>query len=73
VRRCELRVHTLLAGMLLALADHRPAYLTRVHEALTGLPEADQIRLGVLATWKHGPHLLTYQQTERTFGPGARA
>jgi hypothetical protein len=25
-------------------------------------------RLGVIADWKHGPHLLTYRQTERTFG-----
>ena len=54
--------------MLLALADHRPAHLTRVHEALTGLPEPDRIRLGVTAAWKNGPHLLTYRQTERTCG-----
>ena len=46
----------------------RPAHLTRVHQALTSLPEDDQRRLGVLADWKHGPHLLTYRQTERTFG-----
>ena len=39
-----------------------------MHQALISLPKADQIRLGVLATWKHGPHLLTYRQTERTFG-----
>ena len=32
------------------------------------LPEDDQRRLGVLADWKHGPHQLTYRQTERTFG-----
>ena len=50
------------------LADHRPAHLTRVHQALTTLPEDDQRRLGVIADWKHGPHLLTYRQTERTFG-----
>jgi len=67
-RQRQLRVRTLLAGMGLALAGHRPAHLTRVHQALTSLPEADQIRLGVLAPWKHGPHLLTYRQTERTFG-----
>ena len=29
---------TLLLGMMLALADHRPAHLTRVHAALTTLP-----------------------------------
>ena len=54
----------------------RPAHLTRVHQALTSLPEDDQRRLGVIADWKHGPHLLTYRQTECTFGlvagPSAR-
>jgi len=68
VRPRQLRVRTLLAGMCLAQADHRPAHLTRVHQALTALPEDDQRRLGVLADWKHGPHQLTYRQTERTFG-----
>ena len=68
VRARQLPVRTLLLGMLLVLADHRPAHLTRVHHALTALPEDDQLRLGVLADWKHGPHLLTYRQTERTFG-----
>ncbi len=68
VRPRQLKVRTLLAGMLLTLADHRPAHLTRVHQALTGLPETDRIRLGVVAGWKHGPHLLTYRQTERTCG-----
>jgi hypothetical protein len=66
VRHRQLPVRTLLLGMLLALADHRPAHLTRVHGTLTSLPAGDQARLGVLATWKHGPHLLTYRQTERT-------
>src|ERR1700745_3449801 len=64
----QLSVRTLLAGMCLAQADHRPAHLTRVHQALTALSEDDQRRLGVIADWKHGPHLLTYRQTERTFG-----
>jgi hypothetical protein len=68
VRRRQLTVRTLLTGMLVTLADHRPAHLTRVHRALTGLPQAGQVRLGVIADWKHGPHLLTYRQTERTFG-----
>ena len=40
VRRRQLSVRTLLAGMCLALADRRPAHLTRVHRALTSLPEA---------------------------------
>jgi len=64
----QLKVRTLLAGMCLAHADHRPAHLTRVHHALTSLPEADQVRLGVIAEWKNGPHRLTYRQTERTSG-----
>ena len=59
VRARQLAVRTLLTGMLIVLADHRPAHLTRVHHALAGLPEADQQRLGVLAEWKTGPHLLT--------------
>src|SRR6516165_4601287 len=68
VRQRQLSVRTLLAGMCLTQADHRPAHLTRVHQALTSLPEDAQRRLGVLADWKHGPHRLTYRQTERTFG-----
>jgi len=68
VRPRQLSVRTLLAGLCLALADHRPAHLTRVHQALTSLPEDAQRRLGVLADWKHGPHRLTYRQVERTFG-----
>jgi hypothetical protein len=68
VRARQLAVRTLLLGMLLVLADHRPAHLTRVHQALTALPEDDQRRLGVVADWKRGPHRLTYRQTERTFG-----
>jgi hypothetical protein len=73
VRGRQLLVRTLLLGILLVLADHRPAHLTRVHQALTALPEADQARLGVIAGWKTGPHLLTYRQTERTFGLAAAA
>ena len=68
VRRRQLTVRTLLAGMCLAQADHRPAHLTRVHQALVSLPGDDQRRLGVTTDWKHGPHLLTYRQTEYTFG-----
>jgi len=68
VRRRQLRVRTLLAGMMLTQADHRPAHLTRVRDALTTLPEPDQVRLGVIEDWKTGPHQLTYRQAERTFG-----
>jgi hypothetical protein len=67
-RARQLAVRTLLLGMMLALADGRPAHLTRVRQALTALPEADQRRLGVLADWRNGPHLLTYRQAEYTFG-----
>jgi len=68
VRARQLTARTLLAGMCLAQADHRPAHLTCVHQALTALGDDDQRRLGVLADWKAGPHLLTCRQTERTFG-----
>ena len=56
-RARQLSVRTLLAGMCLTQADGRPAHLTRVHQALTSLPADDQQRLGVIADWKHGPHL----------------
>ena len=66
-RRRQLSVRTLLAGTHLTLDDGRPAHLTRVHAALTSLPEADQARLGVTTSWKTGPHQLTYRQVEHTF------
>ena len=68
VRHRQLRVATLLLGMMLALADRRPAHLTEVHAQLTALPRPDQRRLGVMQEWKGGPHQLTYRQAERTFG-----
>jgi hypothetical protein len=68
VRARQLLVRTLLLGMLLVLADHRPAHLTRVHTALTALSEDDQRRLGVIADWRHGPHQLTCRQAGYTFG-----
>jgi hypothetical protein len=72
VRPRQLAVRTLLLGTMITLGDHRPAHLTRIHQALTSLPGPDQARLGVLTQWKHGPHLLTYRQTERTFSLVAR-
>ena len=72
-RRRQLTIRTLLLGMLLAIADGRPAHLTRVHQALVSLPEGEQRRLGVLADWKRGPHLLTCRQAEYTFGLITRA
>jgi len=62
----QLTVRTLLPGMLIALADDRPAHLTRVHAALIALGPADQARLDVIADWKTGPHQLTYRQVEHT-------
>ena len=66
VRGRQLTTRTLLTGMMLTVTDSRPAHLTRVHAALTGLPEADQARLGVTEAWKTGPHQLTYRQVEHT-------
>ena len=68
VRPRQLRVRTLLVGMLLCLKDGRPAHLVRVHEALRSLPETEKRHLGVIAAWKDREHELTYRQTERTFG-----
>jgi hypothetical protein len=73
VRARQLSVRTLMAGMCLTQADGRPAHLTRIRQALVSLPAGDQRRLGVTADWKGGPHLLTYRQTEYTFGLVARA
>lgn len=67
VRPRQLRVRTLLVGMLAAAADGRPAHLSRVHEALLSLTEPEQRRLEVIADWKDGPHRITYRQVERTF------
>lgn len=68
VRPRQLRVRTLLIGMLLCVLDGRPTHLRRVHQALRGLPHADQHRLAVIVQWNTGPHRLTYRQVERTFG-----
>jgi hypothetical protein len=73
VRSRQLSARALPAGMRLTQADGRPAHLTRVHQAPTSLPEEDQVRLGIIADRKRGPHLLTCRQTERTFGLAAGA
>ena len=67
VRHRQLRVRTLLLGMMLTLEDGRPAHLTRVHQALTALPAVDQARPGIVEEWKAGPHQLTCRQAEYTF------
>ncbi len=66
VRARQLSVRTLLFGMLLAAADHRPAHLSRVHCALLGLGAYERVRLGVVVSSRKGPHLLTYRQVEYT-------
>jgi hypothetical protein len=68
VRERQLKAGTVLIGMMLALADGRPAHLTRVLAALLALPEDDQKRLGVIEDWKGGPHQLTYRQVEYVNG-----
>ncbi|MGA8462121.1 MAG: hypothetical protein WB800_42500, partial [Streptosporangiaceae bacterium] len=73
VRHRQLTVRTLILGMMLALADDRPAHLVRVHEALIAVPEAGQARLGICEDWNTGPHQLTYRQVERTFNLVAEA
>jgi hypothetical protein len=73
VRHRQLRVRTLILGMLLALTSRRPAFLTEAHAALIALPEPEQARPGVTEEWKHGPHQLTCRQAECTFGLVARA
>lgn len=67
VRARQLRVRSLLAGIILALVDGRPAHLSRVHAALVALPAPEAARLGVSVEWRTGPHALTYRQTEYTF------
>ena len=68
VRPRQLSVRTLLIGIMIALVDGRPAHLRRVHAALGALGEQEQRHLGVVVSWKCGPHRLTYRQVERTFG-----
>jgi hypothetical protein len=67
VRPRQLSARSLLIGIELTHHAGRPAHLTRIHAALTGLPAADQARLGVIQHGKHGPHQLTYRQVEHTF------
>jgi hypothetical protein len=64
VRPRQLRVRTLLIGMLLTLSDKRPAHLARVHEALIGLPGADRRRLGVIASLNRGGRIRTGDLTD---------
>jgi hypothetical protein len=67
VRPRQLKVRTLLIGMVLAMLDGRDALLSNVHKTLRGLPASDQRRLGVIAQWRDGPHALTYRQLEYTY------
>lgn len=67
VRPRQLRVRTLLIGMVLAMHHGRDAFHTNVHQVLLELPEADRRRLGVIADWKDAEHELTYRQLEYTY------
>ena len=71
-RARQLSARTLVVGMLVALAERRPAQLTRAHAALLGLAEADRGRLGVVVDWRTGPHCLTCRQVEHTARARAR-
>jgi hypothetical protein len=67
VRPRQLKVRTLLIGMVLAMLAGRDALLTNVLAALLELPEADRRRLGVIARWNDGEHQLSYRQLEYTY------
>jgi hypothetical protein len=67
-RHRQLPVRTLLAGMMLALDDDRPAHLTRAHRMLTALPAGDQARLGVTEQWRDGPHQPAEQPDHEQIG-----
>src|SRR5487761_941179 len=58
VRPRQLTVRTLLLGMLLTCVQGRPAHLRRVHQALTALAAHEHQRLGIIADWNTGPHVL---------------
>jgi hypothetical protein len=68
VRHRQLTAGTLILGMMLALADRRPAHITEVHAHLTALPAADQVRLGVLPPGR--VHLPPHHQGPRERHPG---
>ncbi|MCA1699846.1 MAG: hypothetical protein LC790_13460, partial [Actinobacteria bacterium] len=67
VRPRQLKVRTLVLGMLLIALQGRPGHLVRVHQALLALGAHERQRLGIIAQWRNGEHLLSYRQTERTF------
>ena len=67
VRPRQLRVRTLLIGMVLVMVNGRDALLTNVLQALLELPEADRRRHGVSAHWHDQEHELTYRQLEYTY------
>jgi hypothetical protein len=67
VRPRQLKVRTLLIGMTSTMLQGRDALLINVHKTLLGLPREVQLRLGVIAQWRDGPHALTYRQLEYTY------
>jgi hypothetical protein len=67
VRPRQLRVRTLLVGMVLTMLDGRGALLKGVHRTLIALAAEDQQRLAVITQWPEGPHALSYRQLEYTW------
>jgi hypothetical protein len=67
VRPRQLRVRTLLIGMVVAMLSGRDALLTNILTALLELPQADRQRLGVIAQRNDAEHQLTYRQLEYTY------
>lgn len=57
-------MRSFVLGAACCLSDGRPAHLSRVHQVLCSLEEADRRRLGVVVEQKGRAHVLTYRQTE---------
>lgn len=73
VRPRQLKVRTMLVGMVLTMLNGRGALLKNIHRTLLGLPETDRHRLGVITQWPEGPHALSYRQLEYTWQRVVRA
>ena len=74
VRPRQLAVRTLLVGLVGCLTEgHQNAYLSDAHAVLISLDHADKVRLGVITSWRNGPHELTYRQVEYTMHVLGRA
>lgn len=69
----QLSARTVVLGLALALADHRPAHLAAAHRALSSLPVADRLRLGVARPGEGGLAEATYRQVSHTYAVMTRA